>query len=98
MHRSSPENVQARICYTGKKRGTKFNNIKDPVKKSNQSNGCVEDNTAEKVRKLNKTVIDPSRRNKMLHLSKHSQEIIIRVLHSMTLRSLVAILAIKSTK
>ena len=49
MHRSSPENVQARICYTGKKRGTKFNNIKDPVKKSNQSNGCVEDNTAEKL-------------------------------------------------
>ena len=91
MHRSLPENFQARICYTGKKRGTKFNNIKDPVKKSNQSNvvfyatshkpGCVEDNTAEKVRRLNKTVIDPNRRDKKLHLYKHSQEIIIRVLH-----------------
>ena len=91
VHRSLPENVPARICYTGKKRGTKFNNIKDPVKKSNQSNvvfyatshkpGCVEDNTAETVRRLNETVINPNRRDKKLHLYKHSQEIIIRVLH-----------------
>ena len=27
-----PENVQTRICYTGTKLGTKFNNIEDPVK------------------------------------------------------------------
>ena len=33
MHRTLPENVRARICYTGTKLGTKFNNIKDPVKK-----------------------------------------------------------------
>ena len=31
MLRTLPENVQARVCYTGTKLGTKFNNIKDPV-------------------------------------------------------------------
>ena len=36
MHRTLFENVQARICYTGSKLGTKFNDIKDPVKKSHQ--------------------------------------------------------------
>ena len=30
------KNAQMRICYAGTKRGTKFNNIKDPVKKSHQ--------------------------------------------------------------
>ena len=34
MHRTLPENVQTRLCYTGTKLGTKFNNIKDPVKNS----------------------------------------------------------------
>ena len=31
MHHTLPGNVQARICYTGNKLGTKFNNIKDPT-------------------------------------------------------------------
>ena len=35
-HRTLPKNVQARICYTVTKLGTKFNNIKDPAKKSHQ--------------------------------------------------------------
>ena len=55
MHRTLPEDLQARICYTGTTLalGTKFNNIKHPIKKSNQDNvvysspcrkrGCVED-------------------------------------------------------
>ena len=34
MHRTLPGNVQTRIRYTGTKLGTRFNNIKDPVKKS----------------------------------------------------------------
>ena len=55
MHCTLSEHVQTRICYTGTKLGTKFNNIKDPVRKSHQHNevyfatcskpGCVEDYT-----------------------------------------------------
>ena len=62
MHRTLPENVQARICYTGTKLGTKFSNIKDPVKKSYQHDvvyyatchepGCVEDYSGETGRIL----------------------------------------------
>ena len=33
-HRTLLENAQTRICYNGTKLGTKFNNIKDSVKKS----------------------------------------------------------------
>ena len=64
MHRALPENVQARICSTGTKRGTKFSNIKDPVKKSRQHDvgycpepGCVEDYIGETGRRLNERVI-----------------------------------------
>ena len=32
MHGKSYEKVQTRICYTGTKTGTKFNNVKDPIK------------------------------------------------------------------
>ena len=84
IHRTLPENVQARICYTGTKRGTKFNNIKDPVKKSHQHDvvyyaacpepGCVEDYTGETGRRLNERVIDHNGRDKKSHLYKHSQE------------------------
>ena len=62
MHSTLPENFQARMCYTGTKLGTKFNNIKDPVKKSHQHDvvyyatchepGCVEDNSGETGRIL----------------------------------------------
>ena len=34
MHRTLPENVQTRTCDTRTKLGTKFNNIKDPIRKS----------------------------------------------------------------
>ena len=73
MHRTLPENLQARICYTGTTLGTKFNNIKRPVKKSNQDNvvyfspcpkpGCVEDYIGETSR-LNERVIDQNGRDK----------------------------------
>ena len=36
MHRALPANTQTKIYYTGTKLGTKFNNNKDPVKKSHQ--------------------------------------------------------------
>ena len=78
IHRTLPENVQARICYTGTKRGTKFNNIKDPVKKSHQHDvvyyaacpepGCVEDYTGETGRRLNERVIDHNGRDKKTSL------------------------------
>ena len=84
MHRTLPENVQTRTCYTGTKLGTKFNNIKDPVKKSHQHDvvyyatcpepGCVEDYTGETGRRLNERVIDHNGRDKKSHLYKHSQE------------------------
>ena len=66
MHRTLPENLQTRICYTGTKLGIKFNNIKDPVKKSQQHDvvyyatcpepGCVKDYIGETVRRLNERV------------------------------------------
>ena len=84
MHRTLPENVQARICYTGTKRGTKFNNIKHLVRKSHQHDivyyaaypepACVEDYTGETGRRLNERVIDHNGRDKKSHLYKHSQE------------------------
>ena len=84
MHRTLPENFQTRIFYTGTKLGTKFNNIKDPVKKSHQHDvvyyttcpepGCVEDYIGETGRPLNERVIDHNGRDKMSHLYKHSQE------------------------
>ena len=59
MHCTFPENVQTRMCYTGIKVGTKFNNIKDLVRKCHQRNfvsyttrsepDCVEDCTDERV-------------------------------------------------
>ena len=73
MHRTLPENLQARICYTGTTLGTKFNNIKRPVKKSNQDNvvyfspcpkpRCVEDYIGE-TSQLNERVIDQNGRDK----------------------------------
>ena len=84
MHRTLPENIQARICYTCIKLDTKFNNIKDPVKKSHKHDvvyyaacpkpGCVEDCTGETGRRLNERVIDHNGRDKKSHLHKHSQE------------------------
>ena len=89
MHCTLPENIQARICYTGTKLGTKFN--KDPVKKSHQHDvvyyaacpepGCVEDYTGETGRRLNERVIDHNGRDKKSHLYKHSQESNHLVLH-----------------
>ena len=38
MHCTLPENVKTGIRYTGTKLGIKFNNIKDPVRKSHQHN------------------------------------------------------------
>ena len=38
MNHKLPENVQTRICYTGTILATKFNNIKDLIKKSQQHN------------------------------------------------------------
>ena len=70
-HRTLPENVQTRICYIGilyAKLGTKFNNIKDSVKKCHQhavvyyptcaEPGCVGDYTGETGRRPNEWVID----------------------------------------
>ena len=84
MHRTLPENVQTRICYTGTKLGTKFNNSKDPVKKSHQSEvvyyatcpepGYVEDYVGETGTRLNERVIDHNGRDKKSCLYKHSQE------------------------
>ena len=78
------QNVQARICYTGIKLGTKFINIKDLVKKSHQHDvvyyaACpkpvfVEHYTGETGRGLNERVIDHNGRDKKSHLYKHSQE------------------------
>ena len=63
MHRTLPGHVQTRICYTGTKLGTKFSNIKDPVKISHKHDvvyyakcrepGCVEDKTGKTYRRLN---------------------------------------------
>ena len=84
MHRTLLENVQAKICYTGTKLGTKFSNIKDPVKKSCQHDavyyvacpepGFVDDYTDKTVRRLNEGVIDHNGRDKKSHLHKHLQE------------------------
>ena len=85
MHRTLPENFQTRICYTvTTKLGTKFNNIKDPVKKSHKHDvvyyaicpkpGCVEDYLGETGRRLNERLIDHNSRDKKSHLYKHSQE------------------------
>ena len=84
VHRTLPEEVQTRICYTGTKLGTKFNNIKDPVTKCHQHNvvynntcpesGCVEDDTGGTDRRLNERVIDHNGRGKNSHLFKHSEE------------------------
>ena len=78
INRTFRENVQARICYTSTKLGTKFNNIKDPVNKSHQHDviyynacpepGCVKDYTGETGRRLNETVIDHNGRDKKSHL------------------------------
>ena len=77
-------NWSTRICHTGTKLGTKFNNINNPVEKSPQDDvvyytacpkpGCVEDYTRETGRRLNERLIDHNRRDKKLHLYKHSQE------------------------
>ena len=71
-------------CYTGTKLGTKFNSIKDPVKKSHQNDvvyyatcseqDCVEDYTGETGRTLNDRVIDHNWREKKSRLYKNSQE------------------------
>ena len=84
MHHTLTENVQTRMCYTGTKLGTEFNNIKDPVKKLHQHDvgyyavcpepGCIEDNTGETDRRLNERVIDHSGRDKKSHLYKHLQK------------------------
>ena len=84
MSRMLPENVQTRICYTSTELGAKFNNIKDPVKKSYQHNivyyatcpesGFVEDYIGETGRRLNESVIGCNGRDKKSHLYKHSQE------------------------
>ena len=84
MHRTLPENVQTRTCDTRTKLGTKFNNIKDPIRKSHQHEvvyyatcpepDCVEDYTGETGRSLNERVIDHNGRDKKSHLYKHSQE------------------------
>ena len=65
-------------CYT------KFNNIKDPVKKSHQHNlvyyatwpkpCCAEVYTDETGRRLNEKMIDHNRKDKMSHFYRHSQE------------------------
>ena len=73
-----------RECYTGTKLGTKFNSIKDLVKKYHQHDvvyypacpepGCIEDYAGETDRRLNERVIDRNWRDKKSHLYKHSQE------------------------
>ena len=78
-----PENVQTIVCYTGTKPGTKFNNIKDPVKKSHQRNvvfyaifleqGCVENYTGETGTTLNERVTNHNGRGKKSHLYNHLQ-------------------------
>ena len=74
MHRTLPENVQTRIYYTGTKLGTKFDEIKHPIKKSHQHHvvyydaslkpSCVEDYTGETGRIVNERVIDLNGRDK----------------------------------
>ena len=59
MHRTLPENVHNRTCYTGTKLGNEFNIIKNPVKTG---------------RKLNESIIDHNGRDQMSNLYKHSQE------------------------
>ena len=68
MYHMLLENVQTRICYTDTKLGTKFNNIKDLIRKSHQPDvvyyatclepGCVENYTGKTGRNLNKRWID----------------------------------------
>ena len=84
MHGTLPENVQTKIYYTATKLGTKYDNIKDPVKKSHQHDAvfnvtcpgpdCVEDDTGETGRRLNKRIIVHNGRDKNSHLNKRSQE------------------------
>ena len=96
-------------CFTGTKLSIKFDNIKDPVKKSHQHElvyyapcpepGCV-DYTGGTGWEVNKKVIDHNRGDKKSHLYKHSQErnhlcIALRLL---ALRLLVAIFKIKCKK
>ena len=77
-HLTLPENIQARICYTGIKLGTNFNYIKDPVNKSHQHDviyyaicpepGCVENYTGETGRRLNERLTDHKGRDKKSYL------------------------------
>ena len=64
MHHTFPETIQIRICYTGTRLDTKFNNIKYPAKNSHQHSvayydvscpepDCVEDYPGEEDRGLN---------------------------------------------
>ena len=90
MHRTLPENVQARMCYTGTILGTKFNNIKDPVKKSHQHDvvyyatchepSCLEDYSGETGRRLNERVIDHNGTKSHIFI-KTCKTITIPVLH-----------------
>ena len=71
MYRALPENVQTR---TGTTRGTKFDNIKYLAKISHHydvayyatclEQGCIEDYTSERGRRLTERVIDQRARDK----------------------------------
>ena len=82
MHRTLPGNVQTRICYTGTKLGTKFDNVKDPFKKSHKHDtvyyatrpNCVGDYTGETGRTINERLIDHNRKDKKSHFYKYSQK------------------------
>ena len=82
MHSTLPGNVQTRICYTGTKLGTKFDNIKDPFKKSHKHDtvcyatrpSCVGDYTGETGRAINERLIDHNRKDKKSHFYKYSQK------------------------
>ena len=62
-----PEKIQTRICYTGTKLDTNFNNIKNPIKGSHWHNivyyvacpkpGCEEYYTSEVGRRLNNSLM-----------------------------------------
>ena len=84
VHGALPENVQIRIFYTGTKSCTKFNYIKNPVKKFQQHNvvcyltcpkpSFVKDYTGETGRRLNERMNEHNGRNKKSSFYKHYQE------------------------
>ena len=87
IHPTLPKNGQTRICYTGTKLATKFNNIEDPIKKYHQHGvvyyatsskpGGVKGYTGETSIRLNKSVADLNEKKRKDTSSNTRKKVIV---------------------